>query len=121
MGNPKTWQDIEIKLKKIRTCYFPNWIHIIRFAFEYRYLIVVITFPVNILELRILFDYCNVDETAKYKLELNSTTKLIATMKIKLKFGMQAIHLDDLATYSRKLKAKSSEHKMSFTIVMGIA
>ena len=82
---------------------------------------VVITFPVNILELIILFNYCNVDETAKYKLELNSTTKLIATMKIKLKCGMQAIHLDDLATYSRKLKAKSSEHKMSFTIVMGIA
>ena len=34
-------------------------------------------------------------------------------MKIRLKCGMQAIHLDDLARYSRKLKAKSSEHKMS--------
>ena len=58
------------------------------------------------LEFRILLNYCNVDETAKYKLELNSTAKLIATMKIKLKCGMQAIHVDDLARYSRKLKAK---------------
>ena len=66
------------------------------------------------LEFRILLNYCNVDETAKYKLELNSTAKLIATMKIKLKCGMQAIHVDDLARYSRKLKAKSSEHKMNF-------
>lgn len=35
-------------------------------------------------------------------------------MKIKLKCGMQAIHVDDLAWYSRKLKEKSSEHKMNF-------